>query len=684
MAEEDVELLRLRAEAAKAQMKLRAKQGGPRQLRDAEGNIDYSELLGAVGDSFVAAGKQSARRADDFVRSVASGATFGFADEIAAAANTATDLGDGGTYDENVAAERARDEEIPLSRRLAGEVTGGLATAAVAAPVAGLTKAGQAFSKLPGFAKAVTGGGLYGGLYGGGIAEGGVTERAKGAGGGAALGAATGGVAYPVVKGLGTGLQSIGRVVENRRQPASAAERKLIEAIIRDQSTPQKVRNRLQQLGPQATLADAGGENVLGLARAAAGVPGPAKNRAATVLNQRAEAEAARLGKKINTTLKPKDYFAAEDQFLANLRENAAGLYDDAYRAGTRLESKRLSSLLNRPVVKDAMKEAADLASIEGRLVSRIDPDLTARANMLISSGKMARGDVPKGGIGRGVTTEAIDDLKRGLDVLIERETNALTGRLNKKGAALAHLKKQILNEVDSLNPAYATARKQYGGDAEVLTALRDGRKFLKLDPEQITRKLADMSDAAKDAYRSGAARAMKDVIDSTPDTTSAANRLFGKSIMRDRLRAVFPDDETYHQMARTMLAERNFTRTRNTVLGGSPTAPRLAEQADLSGPVGAIADVATGGGGNAAAGSFLQGLINRASQPNPEVAKNLSSLLFNRNQSMNLRTLDSLVNRGGSEAAAQAQRNALLQMLIRSAGQQGGSGFARIQNQRP
>ena len=58
---------------------------------------------------------------------------------------------------------------------------------------------------------------------------------------------------------------------------------------------------------------------------------------------------------------------------------------------------------------------------------------------------------------------------------------------------------------------------------------------------------------------RSGAARAIKDVIDNTPDMTSAARRLFGKSVTRDRLRAIFPDQETYNDLARTLLAETPF-----------------------------------------------------------------------------------------------------------------------------
>src|SRR3546814_4981819 len=87
------------------------------------------------------------------------------------------------------------------------------------------------------------------------------------------------------------GVRAAAKGIENRMGPGSAGQRKVLEAIERDQMTPQKVQARLRALGPQATLADAGGENLTGLARSAAGVPGPAKNRAAMTLNARARSE---------------------------------------------------------------------------------------------------------------------------------------------------------------------------------------------------------------------------------------------------------------------------------------------------------------------------------------------------------------------------------------------------------
>jgi hypothetical protein len=131
-----------------------------------------------------------ARTADDAARSVASGATFGLADEAAAGAKTL--LGDK-SYADNVATERARDKEIPWYIRMPGEIGGGLMTGT------GLSRAG--ISLLNGAAPTIGSmalrgageGALYGAASGFGRGEG-MQDRFMQAAYGSGLGALTGGV----------------------------------------------------------------------------------------------------------------------------------------------------------------------------------------------------------------------------------------------------------------------------------------------------------------------------------------------------------------------------------------------------------------------------------------------------------------------------------------------------------
>jgi hypothetical protein len=132
------------------------------------------------------------RAVDDFGRGMADTFTFGLADEIAAGAGTVTGLGEGGSYEENLATERARDEAAGPGRT-AGQITGAL-TGAAGIGRAGLSLLRGAQPTVKSLAaRGAAEGALYGGAYGAGSAEGGPQARAEGALWGSLLGALTGG-----------------------------------------------------------------------------------------------------------------------------------------------------------------------------------------------------------------------------------------------------------------------------------------------------------------------------------------------------------------------------------------------------------------------------------------------------------------------------------------------------------
>lgn len=134
---------------------------------------------------------EAGRAVDDFVRGMADTFTFGLADEAAAGANTLTGLGEGESYEENLAVERERDREGGAART-AGQITGALTGAAgLGRAGVGLMQGAQPTVKsLAG--RGAAEGALYGGAYGAGSAEGGTQQRAEGALWGSLLGALTG------------------------------------------------------------------------------------------------------------------------------------------------------------------------------------------------------------------------------------------------------------------------------------------------------------------------------------------------------------------------------------------------------------------------------------------------------------------------------------------------------------
>lgn len=117
--------------------------------------------------------------ADPFVRGVADTATLGLADEIAGIGNA---IVTGGSVDENIALERARDnfdEQRNFLPRLGGQIAGGFALPVPAAANTPLRLAGV--------------GAGYGAGYGFGSADGGFADRLAGAAVGGAVG---GGIGY--------------------------------------------------------------------------------------------------------------------------------------------------------------------------------------------------------------------------------------------------------------------------------------------------------------------------------------------------------------------------------------------------------------------------------------------------------------------------------------------------------
>src|SRR5690606_31578408 len=128
------------------------------------------------------------RAADNAVRAMASGATFGMADELAALGRTATGQG---TYAQNVAEERKRDEAIPSLVRIPGEIAGGVMTGTGLAR-GGLSLLNAARPTLGSMVGRGAGeGAIYGAAHGVGSGEG-LQNRLEEAAYGATLGGATG------------------------------------------------------------------------------------------------------------------------------------------------------------------------------------------------------------------------------------------------------------------------------------------------------------------------------------------------------------------------------------------------------------------------------------------------------------------------------------------------------------
>jgi hypothetical protein len=623
--------------------------------------------------------ERAGRFLGDWNLAAAQGATFGFSDEIAAYVGEQLGLGD---YDTLLSNIRARHDEISSGTLMAGELAGGIGSTIIgttlAAPL-GATAAGAKgaafFAKLPGWLRAAGLGSLFGGLYGFGTGEGGLEERGKQAGVAAAIGAGAG-LLHPLFALGKSGLGLFSKEINKRWHPTLEAYRRVQEAIKLDDLTPAKLRVRLRELGPQATIADAGGPNIRALAREAAKSPGGAMNRAMTVLGSRAQGEGMRIVKAIHRNVDLEDFYAAEEMFLKKFETQARPVYQKAYEKYKSIMTPALAKLLKDPDTQKALQETAAILRRERnagefKYLGAIDDEITELANYAASVGKMAKPEKP--GLIKGFSLEAWDQIKRGFDVILddERLRNELTGKLNNKGRSINLLRKKLLQELDNATGGetsiYAKARKTYGDIAESLEALRDGRQALKADPEIIAKELADLSDAGKEAYKAGFARAMKDVIFGPAETatTSTARKLFANTTQKQRIRAVFPKSSDRQALEKILISEQKFNDVMREVMPKRALL-RIDEEDFTKRTAGAIAIFAGGSEGGILLANIRRKVGEALVGPqNQKFKAEVIKLLVNRNPTMNLRGIDMLFQKVGLENLPPPIKYELLNELL-------------------
>jgi len=206
---------------------------------------------------------------------------------------------------------------------------------------------------------------------------------------------------------------------------------------------------------------------------------------------------------------------------------------------------------LELPQFKTATKEAQDLLALEGKTVDMSRP-----------------------------TVETLDNIKRGLDALIEKETDAF-GKVSKRGGIIKTTKNQFLSELDTAVPDFGRARAAYAGEAELLDATKLGQDFYKQTAAEANRTFAKLSASEQEAYKVGALDAVKEKIITAKDTADIRKRIFGSPAERSRVSSLFPDDATFKQFEKDMMTESMMRKTQEKILGNSATFERqIAGQA--------------------------------------------------------------------------------------------------------
>jgi hypothetical protein len=584
-------------------------------------------------------------------RAVGQGLGFGFGDEAIARVRAKME---NRPYEDVLREEReAYDrfvEKNPMVALGTEVVSGAIPSVAAAfipggqaATAVGATRTAQAAQRLssvlPKVLKGPTGrmagtAGVQGSIAGAGTA----TEGERGAG--AIQGGVTSAVAGPVIA---KGSQLIGsgaKAVKNKFSPSpqtveSRATEKVLEAMARDEIDPIQARTLMEKdraMGVGSTLMDVT-PSTKTLGEAVVTVPGSGRKILGQALEDRLEGGRDVVGQRVVKDLaKGKDYVASEDSLLGKLRANANNLYDAAYAHGA-VDDPRLMKVLEDDTFKKAFREAQNIAGKEARAAELRgeDPSRFILKDIydLDEAGEMIK-------VGKMPDVRTLDYIKRGIDAIIDKGYKG-EGMSKAEANALKDLRKAYIGVIDENVPEYAAARAKYAGDMEVLDALRLGREDYmspKTLPEQAKKIVSGMSEAERDALRTGATQSILSKIMESPQQINAAQRVIGAPATRKRLEALFDNPQEYDIFEAALKREAELFRNAQDIARGSRTQPKAEAVKDLKSGSGVLdvageaVDVAMGTPGSVIGRvlKYLQARTTLDEKSAAEIAKMLKS----------------------------------------------------------
>ena len=639
-------------------------------------DMPREEFNKAIGYSFSPPGSEltgAAKTVDDVGRSLAQGGVLGSGDEFSATMNAATAygleqlnalVGDGPDplpysefYDTAIQQERDRDASIHPGLAIPAQIAGALATARVAAPAYIATGA----TRLPWWLQGVGIGTGTGGVAGFAEGEGGLENRLEGA----LVGAGTGGLAGVTMPLIINQLTRFGKPAVNAilRQFESDTQmalphsaRIILNRLSRDEVTIDDAIKQLRELGDEAAVADLGGENMLGLARATGQASGPSRNIANDFYTARQSGAHTRVLNAVNEGLSDGDpqFYSKMAELSAERAAKAQPLYNQAYVMPYNA-SETLETLIARPSVQAALKKAADIAREQGE-------DVSAMGFRYDNSGNII-------GIEQG-SWKLMDYVRRGLDDVLEQYRDTTTGKLvlDNRGRAIADTRAALNDELRNLNPFYAAALDAWSGPTHLMNILGRGRGFLRGDPEDLDFRFDELSPSEQEMFRMGAAQELKKIIESAPDNRDLFNRLWGNAAIRQRLNTLFPDQEALSDFAKVIQAEHAFQGNMNTALprANSQTFGRAADALDLNAAQGtttgrALMDLLRSTGNVNPADMLMSAgrLVGGMRDPGNRAATELGPLLFNPNNAEDV--LKSLNQLRANKAMGAGVNNALV-----------------------
>ena len=148
--------------------------------------------------------------------------------------------------------------------------------------------------------------------------------------------------------------------------------------------------------------------------------------------------------------------------------------------------------------------------------------------------------------------------------------------------------KNVLLEAMSPKGSFYDRARQIYSDESLISDAAEAGRDLFKpsIDVEELLEQFERFSEAERDAYLLGAAKAIRGklmgVVGGLPGQQASVARIARTPELRERLRAAFPDEDAYEEFMDIVAREQTFQDTATSVLRQSATYGRQAASRDL------------------------------------------------------------------------------------------------------
>lgn len=556
-------------------------------------------------------------------RAFGQGLTFGTLDELEAALRTGSISGAEYENQRNLlrAQQKQFGEDMPLVKTPL-ELAGGFAL-----PIGTIGKLGkelvpEAQTLMGQVGRTAALGAGTGALAGYGYAE---QDAGSEAAKGAIFGGLVGGTVPIVLDKAGSVIKNVLNASGIGNQ-ATASSKMLANYMQKDNLTPDEAKMALDELRrigvPNPVIADLG-KNLNDLAYNAYIVQSKAKGTTEKFLENRlidqpndivkGLVEKAGLAKNVNGY-----------EYLTALAENQASKASQAYPKAYSLaiDAQPFRTYVERPVFVKAYEEAQKRASVYGQTLPELDAIRNAQS----------------------VPTDILHQIKMGLDRVVEKETDAVTGKVSGYGRDVLKVKNEFNDKIKSLNDDYAKANAEFADASRIKNSFEMGQKYQQIDPKEAAANIKKMNSDEKEAFRLGM---MADINKRVGDFKGGdfSRQIFKSDNQKLMVRYAFDDQKAYNEFSQYVKGLTEQSKTAKALLGGSKTGERLATQEEAS-TLGSITqNLATGDLTGTALGLLKTGLA-RSRGISGETSEALQKKLFTTNPIEQRAVLDELNRR--------------------------------------